>query len=298
MSSLVEWNDYWRNNGDVQSLYSDKNGKPFKEFSFFWNSALPGTKRDLKILDIACGTGALFKSLNDVCFDTIAGLDCSEVALGSFNKNFPQAKTFLTNGTKLPKNIVKTFDVIVSQFGIEYLGKNAVVDVLNSLKPNAEFIALCHFKGGHIHSRYEKERRAIEQLFFIDAFEVSLSLVHEAMSNEASTMTKMTSFIDKLKSDMDLNVGGCSHFIGGIEQLFSSFSAYHPNDITGWIKGMRTQLETTLSRVQVITDVALSEDEIKRIFELTSDNLRWQAQPFFVNKSDLPTAWEIRCVKS
>jgi len=298
MSSLVEWNDYWRNNGDVQSLYSDKNGKPFKEFSLFWNNALPSTKRDLKIIDIACGTGALFKSLNDVYFETIAGLDCSEVALASFKKNFSQAETYLTNDTRLPKDIIKTYDVVVSQFGIEYLGKNAFVDVLSSLKPKAEFIALCHFKDGHIHARYEKERRAIEQLFFIDAFEESLLLVHEAAATEANTTSRMKIFIEKLKSNVDLKVGGCSHFVGGIEQLFSSFSAYHPNDITGWIRGMRTQLETALSRVKVITDVALSEYEIKKILKLADCNVNCQVQPFFVNKNDLPTAWEIRCVKS
>lgn len=296
MNSLNEWNDYWKDNTNVDSLFTDSNGAAFEEFSVFWCSSLKQNTNSKSIIDLACGTGALFSSIGKIKLNRMAGLDCSPLALDAFNKKFPNAKTYLSEGTELPKEIIGDYDIVVSQFGIEYLGKASIIRLPEIMKPGAQFIALCHCKDGHIHSRYQKEREALELLFSKNSFSEAIALA-ESDPRDDDTIERMKNYASYLKSQKGLGYGGSQYYVEGVNQIFANFHAYHQNDVVNWIGGMEVQLHAAYKRICTITDVALSTEDIEEITSTAGNKLNWNVSLFHIRSSDLPSAWKLTYVK-
>lgn len=303
MNSIDEWNCYWKNSVQSDALFTDANGKAINDFVVFWDTLLCNRENDQNVLDIACGSGALFNSVSNLSQSHLAGLDCSEHALKLFSQRFPKARTIINTSLELPHKVVEAFDLLVSQFGVEYLGISTIGRLPSQLKQGAEFVGLCHYKGGHIESRYALELKAITLLSELNAVQEAKEIVdrlfsRDDLSTDSSADSLKSNFFKNLEAYREHWNAGTLHFVQGIYQLLTHYKQYNKTDILAWIDGMADQLEVARQRVTAICDVALSEQDIKEIIRLSSCKPSdWIARPFYMANSKLPVAWELRYKK-
>lgn len=300
MNSVKEWNQYWNSASAPQSdaLFTDAEGKAIKDFVVFWEDCFSNSDKDSHILDVACGSGALFKSVSHLPSSNIAGLDCSEHALALFKEAFPHSRTILNSSEQLPNDVIGTFDKVVSQFGIEYLGKETLAKLPLQLKKGAEFVALCHYQDGHIHSRYAAEKNALVLLSELRVVEQARQLATGLFVNPDSALPSMSSYFKTLEANKLLWNAGALHFIQGAYQLLGNYKQYNKSDIVNWIEGMDKQLQLAFQRVSAICDVALSKQDVDDVIAFSNqDHQCWTAKPFYMASSKLPVAWELRFKK-
>lgn len=293
MGTIDDWNQYWKENPDSKALFTEDNGKSISEFEHFWSQNIPNDTEMQSVIDIACGAGALFQSFGDKPFNRKVGLDCSTDALNSLKRNVPDAQGILNKTSHLPKEKLIEFDFIVSQFGIEYLGVEAIKNMPTMMKEGSKFIALCHYKDGHIYSRYKREKEGMDTLFEIHAFDNALQIANLILTDPNVYEDRARQYLSHLSTLENKWCAGSLHFVSGIKQLFLSYKHYGHSDILAWIKGFEQQLETIYRRVSAICDVALSTSDIKQITSgKCSDS--WVVRPFLLKNKNLPVAWDLR----
>mgnify|MGYP000111985515 FL=1 len=296
MGTIDDWNQYWKENPDSKVLFTGDDGKSILDFEHFWSKNLPNETEMQSVIDIACGAGALFQIFGDKRFHRKVGLDCSVDALNSLKKNVPDAQVILNKASQLPKEKLIEFDLIVSQFGIEYLGAEAIKNMPTMMKEGSRFIALCHYKNGHIYSRYNREKEGMESLFEIHAFENALQIADLIVTDPNVYENRAKQYLSHLSTLDNKWCAGSLHFVNGIKQLFLAYKHYEHSDILAWIKGFEQQLETIYRRVSAICDVALSTSDIKQITNgKYSDS--WVVRPFLLKNKNLPVAWDLRFKK-
>ena len=297
MATISEWNQYWKENPNSKVLFTGDDGKAIESIEKFGPPNLPYDTKTLSIIDIACGSGALFQTFGDKEFYRKAGLDCSKDALKSLHINVPDAESILNETSVLPKEKLIEFDLILSQSGIEYLGTEAIKNIPTMMKPGADFIALCHYQGGHIYSRYKREKEGIETLFAIEAFENALQIADLMKNDLVAYENRAKDYLSYLSTLNNTWCAGSLHFVNGVQQFFVAYRQYDHSDILAWVRGFKQQLDIIYRRVTAICNVALSESDVQQVTSgQYSDS--WSASPFKLKNSCLPVAWNLRFKKN
>jgi 2-polyprenyl-3-methyl-5-hydroxy-6-metoxy-1,4-benzoquinol methylase len=115
-----------------QSVQKQHFNQQVRYFTREFKNLLPSNK-NVKILDIGCGTGSLIKSLNESGYNNTVGVDLSEEQVkmahvfGVDSVQHGDVKPFL-------QDKAGAYDVIFAVDLIEHLGKDELVDFLNLVK--------------------------------------------------------------------------------------------------------------------------------------------------------------------
>ncbi len=112
------------------------------------------------IIDICCGTGILTNKLSNAYPDAvITGLDISDKMLSiAREKKIPQGKFFLYDANDLEYIHLKA-DIIACNYGMQWLKKETVYAIANSLKEGGIFI--CSLPGYTL-GKVDLERKNVE----------------------------------------------------------------------------------------------------------------------------------------
>lgn len=299
MNSVTEWNEYWSTKPQEEALFTDASGKAIGDFKVYWAEYFRNKNLSSGVIDIACGSGSLFASVGQLSTAKLSGLDCSQNALALFSKRFPTADTFLNTSSELPKEPISSHAIIVSQFGIEYLGVDAILSVPEMMSAGAEFNALCHYKDGHIHARYSNEKASLSLLFTLRAFDKAREICQLLEDDGTAAAIKKEHFFSHITMHRDKWNGGSLYFVQGIYQMLSNSASYDTNDIIDWINGIEVQLRQSFERISTICDVALSASDIDVITKsATGESGTWSSSPFFLEGSTLPVAWSLSFKKN
>lgn len=298
MSDVEEWERYWQETPSIQAVYTDKEGNPHQDIVTFWQSVVDeaSVAGGTKLVDIACGNGALFKSVRLPRDVVLTGVDCAHQALQQFKRFFPEAMTLPVINNVIPTQIAN-HHLYLSQFGIEYIGIDAFSHVVDLMPTKSRFVALSHIHNGHIWTRYRQEQSAIAWilnngyiqcaletvgLLFSSTFEVSHQEAFEAQHAEL------------LKWCERVPYGGHVHLYQGVSSLIGQWQAYEKKDIETWLEGMEQQLIASERRLQHMCSIAITEAQIGELAKtLTSRVTSFSAIPFYASFATLPVAWQI-----
>ena len=156
-----EWNRFWQ--GDNVTSFIDRFAEGYDgEVREFWAKHLKDHKSKDKIIDLACGNGAICWLCDDVLNgqdsvnkSKIIGIDFADIkpfeALKRSRINFPEVR-FIGNNPieKLPFNDSE-IDIAVSQWGIEYSDfKLTIKELGRVIKDNGKIILVCHVENSTI----------------------------------------------------------------------------------------------------------------------------------------------------
>lgn len=155
--SKQHWSEYW-NMGLLTSLPIDFKENYDGELASFWKEVIEEINDDSAVLDLCTGNGAIAILLKELSIQSgknihMTAVDASSIQPVKISTNFPHKKelidqiNFISNCYVEDMNEVLNagFDLIVSQYGVEYCETEAAAEsVFNQLNNKGKFVFVAH----------------------------------------------------------------------------------------------------------------------------------------------------------
>jgi ubiquinone/menaquinone biosynthesis C-methylase UbiE len=137
MPSRAEWRQVWSEHTDPGHRHAD----PRWTRLYADELLLHFPEGRVRLLELGCGTGALFDRVRDRCGDYV-GIDFSVSMLGVFQKHHPAARLICGDATALP--VAGLFNVVLARELCQYLTQaeleRNLSDVRRILAPGGRYI--------------------------------------------------------------------------------------------------------------------------------------------------------------
>ena len=163
------WSMYWAK-GERNSCLAAQNKSDQLAIENYWHEVARSLNESARVLDLACGNGAvayaLQKARADLILDAIDKSELSPFSKSHYSNVEEPNLRFHSNIDLLDLPTKFTgYDLICSQFGVEYAGLLKLPDVVKGrLNQNAEFVILVHHKSGGLFKSTEKKTQEYQAL--------------------------------------------------------------------------------------------------------------------------------------
>ncbi|WP_026375546.1 class I SAM-dependent methyltransferase [Aestuariibacter salexigens] len=299
MQQQKNWSEYWQKEGEGGDVFVTADGSKQLQLQAFWQKIFEHHK-PTSVLDIASGAGAVFSNLESTEQYHLVATDISVDALVRQRQRVDGVQTVVCDAANISLGNAQ-FDLVVSQFGIEYAGPEAFSETARLLKPAGSLTLLCHFMGGYIVSSALKQELAGAQLcqqtgFIEKAKQLVVAMstgekrtVHQAMDVFTEVEPVLAKYCAKVPEGIH------SHLYNGFKQLMIKRQHYDQQDIISWLENVQGEVDKCILRLSEMCQAALTQQHIDDIKQrLTNAGLRdIQAEPFYLPKYQLPVAWHI-----
>ena len=293
------WSDYWQREGAKGEVFVNAEGESHPALAEYWQRQLASVAGPARIIDLASGAGSIYAHMPEEHEFELFAADISPVALETLSGRFDKVSTKVCSADDVPFED-GSFDLVVSQFGIEYAGLPAFGEAARLVAPGGRLIALCHFRDGYIDSDNRAqlaEARLVADVGFIDkavalataAFGADPARHRQAQDEFVPVGHQVTAAIRRQQKGIH------TYLFGGFRQLYERRRQYDLADITGWLEAMRGELEINLDRLSRMCEAALSEADMEKVHELfEAKGLEdVHCTPFETSGNDLPVAWDL-----
>ena len=305
------WDTYWQGTGDVGAFSSG--GASHPAIRAFWEEFFNNVKENYtnpEIIDIASGNGAVLERIIEAYAGqpiNLTSLDLSAAAIENINQRFPAVDGLVADAAEIPRES-GSFDIVTSQFGVEYAGTDAIREAARLVADNGKLVLLLHNASGSIHQECRQSLEAIKRLqasHFIPAaiemFDAGFKAVRgadRAAYDEAGK--KLAPAIKELEAIMTQygqHVAGdtIAKLYNDVGQIHQRIQHYEPDDILNWLKRMDGELNAYAGRMSSMSEAAI--DNIG--FDSIQAGLRAQglvierAEALHISDHDLPMAWVV-----
>lgn len=281
------WAAYWTGaSGDDAAVRSPESAA---RLDGYWAETLAGymaKRSSLSHLELACGSGAVSRAL--VAAARQAGVEtplliCSDYAptavaqaLSTLASEHPAGAVA---DASRPPFAAESFDLITSQFGIEYAGMEAFTAALPLLAPGGVFVALVHIADGPIASECRANLdllQAEQKVGLVTGMVRLLRMARkvDAGQGNATVLAKQEAALSDAINAVRENVLAApqgpardllQRLIQDMVTLYQRRQAYAPQDADGWLQHQATELETYAARMRSMLDAALGEAEIEAL---------------------------------
>lgn len=297
-----KWSEYWQNESATGECFVNEKGEKNPELAEFWHGKFSYAKPD-NVLDIASGAGSIFVNNNALDNANLYALDFSGVALMHLQQKVPRCKVVQASATHIPFRH-ESFDYLVSQFGIEYAGIDAIVGSWKYLSDGGRLTYLSHIRNGFIDTRNAIEEQGAELCRSLDFIAIAKRVTEAFFEQDSNKMQATLVMFQQVEPKLAEYVrqhplGVHQHLYTGFKQLFVNRNKYLARDITSWLDGMDTEIDKTILRIKEMRKAALDPNQINVISEkLSSAGARNIAiEKFQLSGHDKPLAWHISAEK-
>lgn len=173
------WTDFWNeeNRNSCAAGLEDRSS----EITLFWSKCADSISSGEQVLDLCTGKGAvitLLLELESIAHDTLpsyAGLDLSSydinLVLEKFKNYSNRTSFYLSTSVEKMTFEDQSFDVLTSQFGLEYtLTEKALANLFRVLKPGGKLFFVTHHADSIIADIAKSEIEQINVLLSRDGF--------------------------------------------------------------------------------------------------------------------------------
>lgn len=314
------WGNYWQGRRASEALVG-VGVEHSTQLAQFWKSSFKGLKAETKVLDMACGAGAVLRHAHDLGINNLTGVDISKDAIKTMQAGLPTAVGVVStvDNTGLTE---RSYDIVVSQFGFEYAGNDDDVlscasEMARLIAPSGQFTALCHIVGGSIEQEVEghlNDIAAIKQTGFIEAAKDVFTMAfaaekhpgqesklgyEKAVQNLAMPRDKLVAWIGEQQGASEQTVGLATHLYNGTLEMFSRRKAYSADDITGWLDGVAHEMQAYKGRMASMKQAALNKPQAAGIMNVFSE-AGFSVEPpktLSLETSGAPAAWILRAIR-
>jgi len=303
------WDSYWQGTGDIGAFTSG--GASHPAIRAFWVEYFKSVQKKFnqpKIIDIASGNGAVIECALSVFAgqkESISSLDISASAIDNIQKRFPDVKGIVSDAGALSKDI-GSFDIVTSQFGIEYAGFDAISESAKLVADKGQLAFLMHYESGSIHQECQQSLAAIVKLrrikfipLAIEMFDAGFKAIRGAdrsiYENAARKLAPALGELEAIMKEYGTHVAGDTivRLYNDVANVHQRIQHYEPNDVLNWLKKIDSELDAYISRMDSMCDSAITKDDFHKIesklkekgFEIVT------ADAFYVKGIASPMAW-------
>lgn len=294
------WSRYWQDEGAGGEVFVDASGGQHPALKAHWQSIFESLEKGASIIDMASGAGSIFSHLPAAHEFTLTAADISAKALEVLAERFEGVRSLACPADAVPCPD-QSFDLVVSQFGIEYAGRAAFAEAARLVAPGGSFAALAHIEDGYLDAPNRQklaEAELASESRFIDC---AIELVSAVFANDAAAIEEAeAAFAPALRVLAEAQErcpeGVHAHLYLGFRQLYERRTRYALGDITGWLEAMRGEVEKAIERLGEMRRAAVSAELIERIATSLRDaGLKSiTIEHFFAPRHSRPLAWDIR----
>lgn len=287
------WDDYWA--GSSSGVAYGAEGVRHPVLDEFWTSMLTSVKQADRVLDVACGRGAVLEHLGDSdaqVLETIA-VDYSEPALRSLREHYPDVMTVAADVVGLPFADSR-FDLVLSQFGVEYGGVAAVKDLARLCAPSGQLAMVIHAEGSLVYRECETNLRVLEELrelrfisCAIEMFQAGYAVMRGQIGRKeaGAAARRVLEPFHGLRSIMDRygeDVAG-----GTIQTLYREtariqerFQYHDETEVLQWLRTMEVESDRYGNRMRSMLQSAFTVSDVSTLLS------EWQERGLKVERSE------------
>lgn len=283
-SSVKHWDAFWR--ARDKSAQPEDPGASDRAPARFWTSLFEmefAGREDVRLIDVASGHGAVTAIAIDAAATTNTHLyancvDYSKSAIEEVCRRFPQVQGVACDSSLIPYSD-RAFDLVVSQFGIEYSGEHAFEEAARLVDANGVFAALVHLQGGAIHEECADNVaviHALNETRFLPLARAAFAAGFDLIAGKL-TDPEFQEFDKELAPAVELAKGILaekgSRAAGGllarvyrdIAYMYSRMQNYRSDDVFAWFDGIADELRSYEGRMVSMTQCALDDSDIASV---------------------------------
>lgn len=305
------WNTYWQGTGKAGAYASG--GASHPAIQLFWQRFFSKEIKDskkYKLLDIASGNGAVIECalniLNGV-ESKITTLDISSAAIDNILRRFPSVEGLVSDARSIQRES-GSFDIVTSQFGVEYAGHEAILESARLVAKEGILVFLLHFDSGSIHKECRESLEAINSLqesqfiplakeMFNTGFEAVRGADRTNYEIAAKKLAPALSQLEDIMRKYGLHVAGdtIQKLYNDVGEIHKRMQHYQPNDVIGWLDKMNEELSAYASRMSSMCSSAINNVDFEKIkADILARGFTLDlAEPLMVSGQDKPMAWAL-----
>lgn len=303
-----DWDAYWR--GTHENAAHREGGPQEEVLARFWAELFSSEAgQAISMLDLACGNGAVTGHAIGTGISAAKHcVDFSQSALLELQKRYPETLCAVADAGRLPWKDGQ-FGLVVSQFGVEYAGGEALLEAGRVVAPGGCLAAILHLEGGGIYRECDHNRQVVEAMNGLSL----LTLAHSAFT-AGYALNRGEVTVEKFKSaeraftpavrgleDILRRYGSNSadglpqQLYSDIASMYQRMSAFEESDVLDWIDGMEKELAAYLGRMQSMIEAALGQSELHSLMGLLAQRGFEQSSPrvLHMGPASEPAAWAI-----
>ena len=285
------WSRYWQS-GAGESCFAE-GGAP--EIRQFWQSYLKGLSARTRVLDAACGGGALTRQLVEYKADfEVTGVD--------YASELPEISgATIQSGVSLESLPFQSgaFAAVVSQFGLEYADlERALGEVLRVLADDGALGLVMHKAGSPLMQAAQRERDSISPLLDDGGLlATARSLAAAADRNTAIARSRATdtAFKTATQGDMTATLDWALTFFA---EIMENWPRRGQRYLAGNCALLVDELSAFKARIDAMHQAALSAAAVHRLVarvETSKPRLSVRLSP--LGAEDQPLAWAVTAVQ-
>ena len=245
----------------------------------FWKRVLGPIRSELlhsKVLDVACGDGALANTLAHELGgrpEAMVCLDYSFEAVQIVKSCHQNVNGVVSDAKNLPFT-PGAFDMVTSQFGVEYAGPLAAVAAAELVAPECLLALLMHHRNGIIFEECQADARAIRELLRLEFIGCSLDMFTSAQKGDEQLFFSAENALAEKFSGLEsmLDKYGPKVAGGTLLQLYQHVAKVHDNlrrydlnEVVDWLNRVEGELPSYAGRMQSMCDAALDKSQFDEI---------------------------------
>lgn len=315
-SDSTSWNQYWQGTGSIGAFSAGGVNHP--AIAEFWNEFFLSTRRlqnPIRLLDVATGNGAVVEAALQVLNEdspTITCVDISDAAIENVKKRFESVTGIVADAANMPLDD-RQFDIVCSQFGVEYAGTDAIYEAARLVGAQGKLALLMHIVGGSVLKECADSLAAVQGAIdcnfiplAIDLFENGFAAVQgadrAAYDAAGSKFAPAVAVVEQVMDEFGDDVAGgtIAKLYDDIARIHARMPNYDSNDILSWLDAMEHEFPAYAQRMASMIATASNQASIDVICSRLRDSgfeidRAGTLQP---DNESLPLAWEIIATRS
>ena len=199
-----------------------------------------------------------------------------------------------------------SYDIVTSQYGVEYAGLDAVHDISRLVMPHGELAMLIHHRGGAIYAQCDASLKAIEKVqasefvpkcrnMFAAGFAALKGGNRDDYTAAGKAFSPAVSAMESIMREYGNDVADTTilRLYRDVREIHANLQRYDDEDVLAWLDQMQDELVSYRRRMESMCSVAIDEKQFKairaRIAEDDFEILR--ADVLAQSDRDLPLAW-------
>lgn len=303
------WDLYWRGAGD--GAYASQ-GVNHPAFVAFWDEAFTAVRANSaapRLLDLAAGAGAVIDRAYRAFGSEmpVACLDVSPGAICVVTSRWPAVSGIVADARAIPL-ATGHFDLVTSQFGVEYAGPEAFREMLIPVARGGRIALLIHHSSGLIHRECAAgldAMRRVDAAGFIPnsvrMFEAGFAACRggDRSLYDAASLQLLPAFrvLEAIMAEHGTHVAGdvVLRLYRDVDRIHERIAHYDPAEVLSWLRRMDHEIQAYAERMTAMCQAALDERSFGRLIDdLRSASYAIQrAEPLRIPGRKQPLAWAL-----
>lgn len=305
------WETYWHGTAEFGAYGAGGAGHP--AIHAFWEQffrSVSSSRNAATLLDIASGNGAVVECARDIFGDDALAISCVDVsaaAIANIHNRFPGVRGLVCDARAIPLEAA-TFDVVVSQFGVEYAGPRATGEAARLLAPGGHLALLLHHRAGAIHRECMDGLEALSRLqesrfipLAIEMFQAGFAAIRGAdrgpYDAAAARLAPAVEALEAIIARHGPQVAGdtIARLYRDVGRIHGKLQHYVPEEVLGWLHRMEQELVAYTGRLSSMLDSALDQESFQQLCTDVQNCgcMLKHTGPLTVPGAGLPLAWAL-----